>query len=613
MYCPGGDGVPLTKKGYMMLAGSLFVYKCTIEDVCPGGPADTCKGTNIGTACSECEDGFVYKQGACEECGAFDSVMIYLVASSLAVPIGIMYYMMDSPLTAKATTLYCTSTAFGNLVSAMQVFAVYHMLTIPWPEATKAFLEFASLFALDLQILNVGCAYGTTAAARYLTSALFMPFVLFLIVIEYYIFNFLVKVNVLPKKRAWTWPKAFNQAGQLYSMTFTTSSVLALSSMTCYSHPVDKKSLVGYPEVICGTGEHITIILFGGFLTLCATAFLGMVVFATCKAPAKAAQGNVIFLQRFRFVFFRFRVDVWYWGATLLIRGLILASIPPLVPDSAHLQMILIVGALLVPLVLQVRKWPWKAPLLNVVDAIISGMLIFMIVSASGFTKRVEDADADAYKNLMTIEIIFMHCVLAVLMAMSVVALVRRGPMGSPSDVFNLSEVPDPTDLGTTWKRMSVATSAMDEDVIKEACAQFPVYDLWAMEQVMVILLGGTGSWLEGASLKRKKSLQMFSNLDQRNSFGANAFANPKGRSSLSDQPVVVRNSLSDKGRNSLSDQQVVVRNSISSDDGRSSLSSAPNVEEQKAAEPNVEEQRAAEPNVEEQEPCESEEQLSSI
>jgi hypothetical protein len=246
-----------------------------------------------------------------------------------------------------------------------------------------------------------------------------------------------------------------------------------------------------------------------------------------------AAEGNALFLQSFRFVFFRFRVDVWYWGAALIIRGLILASIPPLCPDIPHLQMLLIVFVMLVPLVLQVRKWPWKAPLLNVVDAIISGVLIFMLLTSVAFMDELANSEADAYKTMITVELVLLHVVLIALIVMAVVGLVKRGPMGSPADVFNLGVVPDPALLATVWKSLSCTVSNMDETLVQDACKQLPVYDLWSMESVLSILVSGGGSSAQGGKIRRKSNIQVFSNPSARNSLSAQARFNPKERNSL--------------------------------------------------------------------------------
>ena len=75
----------MTQAGYMMRAGSLFVYKCVREEDCPGGPPDTCKGRSMGLACAECEDDWQFKLGECHECGGLDSVLMYVFVVAIVV------------------------------------------------------------------------------------------------------------------------------------------------------------------------------------------------------------------------------------------------------------------------------------------------------------------------------------------------------------------------------------------------------------------------------------------------------------------------------------------------------------------------------------------------
>ena len=123
--------------------------------------------------------------------------------------------------------------------------------------------------------------------------------------------------------------------------------------------------------------------------------------------------------------------------------------------------------------------------MLNVVDGVLSALLLLMIASSSAFIDKAVGSEADGYKNLMIAEVGLLNGLIVVVIGMAALSLVKRGPMGSPSDVFNLGATPNPKELAAVWKGMSIATSKMDDDAIQQACNQLPVYDLQVMNTVL--------------------------------------------------------------------------------------------------------------------------------
>ena len=74
-------------------------------------------------------------------------------------------------------------------------------------------------------------------------------------------------------------------------------------------------------------------------------------------------------LAAIRFLIFRFRPNVWWFGLVLLARGPLLSLPGVVATNMPSLRLTLMLGILLVSGGLQLWFLPWKAPILNLVDA----------------------------------------------------------------------------------------------------------------------------------------------------------------------------------------------------------------------------------------------------
>lgn len=74
-------------------------------------------------------------------------------------------------------------------------------------------------------------------------------------------------------------------------------------------------------------------------------------------------------LAAIRFLIFRFRPNVWWFGLILLARGPLLSLPGVIATNMPSLRLTLMLGILLASGGLQLWFLPWKAPILNLVDA----------------------------------------------------------------------------------------------------------------------------------------------------------------------------------------------------------------------------------------------------
>lgn len=141
-------------------------------------------------------------------------------------------------------------------------------------------------------------------------------------------------------------------------------SAIALAPFMCYTHPNLQQSVLKYPNVICGTGEHASMQVTGGLLLLIGVlGFLALCTFAAVKVPVWSATEKHHLVRCFRFLVFRFRLDSWWFGVPLLTRGPLISLPIVFATDYPGIQTIWVTFILLCFLACQALAWPWKVRL----------------------------------------------------------------------------------------------------------------------------------------------------------------------------------------------------------------------------------------------------------
>ena len=188
--------------------------------------------------------------------------------------------------------------------------------------------------------------------------------------------------------RAHRHPKVINSVFQLYNSIFIGLTAITAVAFQCYSHPNGDSSLVQYPMVLCGSDDHNSIVALSVILLITFVApFIGVQIWASVYAIKIRANPNLskLHMTLFRFLIYRFRPDVWWWGTVFTIRQTLLAFAPMLQPDDPHTQSVFIIAVLTVYTTLACFFWPWKSDELNLLDAVSMGLIVILVAAVSSF------------------------------------------------------------------------------------------------------------------------------------------------------------------------------------------------------------------------------------
>jgi len=487
-----GAEQPFLLPGYFSLRDSpMEVYRCVPATWCGGGEPGACLGGRVDLACAECPEGSTWDGTKCSECagetGAWIASFVVLSVVLLSA-----YYLLNSPVTAKASVMLATTCVMGMTVQMLQSLGIVGSIPVDWPSELSTIFDAMKVLLLDLDSLGFSCVAGS-APSRYASSGLFFPVAALMLV------GLGVATQGLPQRLSrWKWQRAqtLNTIGQFFQVGFTTMSNVGLVPFMCYSHPTGSSSVQKYNAVLCGESEHVSMATVGALVVALGVSFLIAAMTLVFLVPTEAAKGNVQFLQSCRFLVFRFRTDVWWYGLVLIFRGPLLSLPAVILTDTARGQLLALTVVLITTLMLQLAVWPWKTPIVNVMDALISALLILTIATAGAFLPPATGATQDAFSTMSMAFVVLLGACVAVMCLLVVFALVRRGPMGSAQEmsILTLGRLPPLCEMQGKLETMCATLSELSRPEVDALLEAMSVYDLRNLGSVMTCIGNELGS-----------------------------------------------------------------------------------------------------------------------
>jgi len=389
MECDGFGAPPRPRVGFAFeptRKGSGFalgpVYRCTTNLACPGvarGGGPVCgQGLDPGApACGRCLPNHWTDKTVCLECdGGADTlgnVMITLFILCCPILLVVVYKLSNSALTSRTTTTLAAGLAIGSGVTASQMMCNFNLISIEWPGFLAHFFSFLQFFLFDFDVVRWECAFTPTTAHKYFVRT-FVP----LLVVLSYFAVYLLSVMISKPLHVY---KVINSAGTLIQVLFTTIAMNSFVSFQCYAHETGGSSLVTYPAILCGEGDHSAMLGMGTCAVLCTVGMLGMVLYLTLRAPVKCNVDG-LYLMKYKFLFFRFRSDRYYFNSIFLLRNFLVGFVTAVNPGDGLMQASLMMIVCVVALSLQMNLWPWREWSLNLMDGVVLSTMAFLAASS---------------------------------------------------------------------------------------------------------------------------------------------------------------------------------------------------------------------------------------
>jgi len=285
--------------------------------------------------------------------------------------------------------LLAGSIIFGISVTTIQVIGMLAQLLVPWPKSIMGFVELSRYFVLDANAIRMECVVGKSPLDRYATMFM-LPFLVAAMLGCLTLLSLALPRLSRRRLEAWTWRRLFNTICHMGQALFISVTVIAALPMQCYRHPNGKSTVVSFQSVLCFEGEatHTRFLLMSFSLLLlvvlpfCAIAAWGSysVYVGSQTQGATAPQ-----LTMYRFLIYRFRPGVWWWGNVFNVRQFLLGLTPLVAPDDAASQLAYFLFVAVVYLVLTLAVMPWRTLEINFFDALTTGFVMAIGISMTTF------------------------------------------------------------------------------------------------------------------------------------------------------------------------------------------------------------------------------------
>lgn len=161
-----------------------------------------------------------------------------------------------------------------------------------------------------------------------------------------------------------------------------------------------------------------------------------------------------------------------------------------LAPDAPALQVAGCQTILIVFSAAQAYNWPWKAPILNVVDFIVCFLLSIFVLTASFYVPAVTGPVFETFQALSLAILVCLIGVVLVLMLCAIVALLYGVASGSEMElaIMTVGRTPSPGIVSKALCTVNVALRASEPNVVDQRVAQLGVYDHQSLLHAITIL-----------------------------------------------------------------------------------------------------------------------------
>ncbi|CAK9086628.1 unnamed protein product [Durusdinium trenchii] len=494
---PQAQHPPQVMEGYYSEpAEPLSLYKCEPSEHCPGGGPGECAGGLMGIPCAMCDAGQNWNGQGCTECQDEAPLVWAVILILLLLVLLKAYDFVESTSRAEASSFQACTFAAGIGINVVQNMAIFGLMSVRWSPSVSVTSQSLRVVLLDVDQLGLGCLTGKSNFMRFLASGLVFPLASIFLLSRWLASPLLkplescyscptfwperLKLGVKP----WKLYKTFNTIGALLTVGFATLSAVSLQPLMCYHHPNGKSSLVKYTGTFCGDHEQIIMVAVGMVLMVFALSFFVTCTIAVIKIPQWSAEQHSAWVQAFTFLTAKFRLDVWWFGLLLPIRGFVLSMVVVLATDQPELQVALASLMILCYLCTMVRMWPWKAVILNYADAALCSCLLLLVNQSPHFTTESETKFTEGF----SLAIIALEAACLLLTAIvCIVAVISSYCGGSGTGVLNLGSA-NVTKISQALRHTATELLKIEAFYLQKRLCEMNNYDLERIKDVITLM-----------------------------------------------------------------------------------------------------------------------------
>ncbi|CAK9010580.1 unnamed protein product [Durusdinium trenchii] len=403
--CTAGNGDPEQLAGFWVDVVDaerkvLSVFRCRNVLECPAGPLGGCASGREGRACNNCESWYQpSNDGTCDPCEGVDALPVLWVILGVLLLSFLTWAFAQTSLARQRLGQVTVFLTAGQVIVLMQLMAALKSLEFQWAGPAVPVLQALSLLAFDLDFMNLGCVVANDGPTLSFFSQL-MAYPVFSVCM------LLVWWCMTKCQRGiFKGSELLNINGLVLMTLYVTLTIVSLLPWQCVRNPNGTLTMQTQPGVVCFDSDEHT-----GLLALSA---LGMIMYpipmlavsiqATVMYPSYVASGQgLVVVNRYRFIFERFRASRYFFGVLYLVRNTLLSLIPVVLANFPSVQVAMLACVMLMGVIIQMRAWPWRTQVANLTDMVFSSGVVLFLVIAGPILDFETEADEKSYAMFLS-------------------------------------------------------------------------------------------------------------------------------------------------------------------------------------------------------------------
>eukprot|EP00928_Gymnodinium_smaydae_P023076 TRINITY_DN19183_c0_g5_i3.p1 TRINITY_DN19183_c0_g5~~TRINITY_DN19183_c0_g5_i3.p1 ORF type:complete len:986 (-),score=68.13 TRINITY_DN19183_c0_g5_i3:86-3043(-) len=369
---------PFPKEGfYTRFADPMSAFKCKHAPACPGRESEMCATNFEGVACGKCLDGYIFDNNRCSKCTDVEKLSIFFPTLSLVVGPLYVYALHAStqdPVEMWGRTGNSIQAAFYLLLVYVQILASIQACYIDVPFAFSSSLGWTSKTYDLVSLLRTECAVTQNFVTSF-SIKLFVPLYVMMIFGLTYLSS-----KIIGAWKSWLrldGDVVFNNYMATFYTLFVGIAAQTISLWQCYEHPNGQASLMSSPNIICyeETWKSLVVVSIIASLIFCVGA-LCLFTYVIIIAPRSFHVET--FRKRWKFLFIKFRPDVFWWGVVMLLKGVWLPCSTVLFTKGSR-QIAWIAFLVITYQVGCFGFLPWRSLIVAVLDVAMHACLLFLL------------------------------------------------------------------------------------------------------------------------------------------------------------------------------------------------------------------------------------------
>ncbi|CAL1145076.1 unnamed protein product [Cladocopium goreaui] len=186
----------------------------------------------------------------------------------------------------------------------------------------------------------------------------------------------------------------------------------------------------------------------------------------------------------------RFRLDSWWFGVPLLIRGPLINLPVVLATDFPPIQVVCIAMILTTMMVMQMLAWPWKVPMLNATDCILSFCIVLLVTCSALYLNKIDETMYGFATAVSTAMLSGIAVAIGIMIVMTASALFYRSAMGGKKELkfFNLGSTPTSEGLAKKVQEMVKELETMEVADVSQKLNGLATFDIKKVTTCITLL-----------------------------------------------------------------------------------------------------------------------------